>query len=159
MLPQRQHDMCERQDLCFSDLPYSLNLLNSLKVLFHLGKTPLSCVYTEGQHWRFWISPEPIWFSMLVLMLILTLGVNVAIQINIFFPNVNVSVWIDSFRVWPQHMNETALFPTSLDSWIQICAWIIRPNYKRWILNLIFKWIANLFAWVIMWETISYLRH
>ena len=45
MVPQHQQDTCERQDLQivpnsrFSDLSDSLN---SMKVLLHLGKTPLS---------------------------------------------------------------------------------------------------------------------
>ena len=120
---QTCHLLYKRQG-CFSDLSYYLNLLNllnSLKALLHLVKTPLSCVYTEGQHWRFWISPEPIRFLMLVFIPILTLGVNVTIQINVFFPSLNVKVNISingyarcgyPFRVWPQKVNETALFPT-----------------------------------------------
>ena len=54
MLPQRQKDTCERLDLelspCFSDLSVSLNLLNSAKVLLHLGKTPLNDICAAADY-------------------------------------------------------------------------------------------------------------
>ena len=55
MVPQSQQDTCERQDLliepnsCFSDLSDSLHLLNSLKVLLHLGKTTISFLVFVSQ--------------------------------------------------------------------------------------------------------------
>ena len=57
----------------------------------------LSHVYLERQRWRFWIRPELIQFLMLVLMLLLTLGVNDAIEeINLFLPSVNARVSADA---------------------------------------------------------------
>ena len=45
--------------------------------------------------WRFWIGPELNWIMMLVLMLMLTLGVNGAIEINAFLSSVNVGVYAE----------------------------------------------------------------
>ena len=51
----------------------------------------LGLIYTEPQRWRFWISPEPISFVALALMLTLTLGINDAIEINVFLSSINTS--------------------------------------------------------------------
>ena len=56
----------------------------------------LSRVHTEGrcwrQHWHFWICPELTWILMLMLML----GVNDAIETNVFLSSVNATVNVDA---------------------------------------------------------------
>ena len=51
----------------------------------------LGLIYTERQRSRFWISPEPISFVALALMLTLTLGINDVIEINVFLSSINTS--------------------------------------------------------------------
>ena len=68
MLPQHQYYTCERQDLqlelnsCYSDLSDSLNSLNSMKVLLHLGKTN-SVLKIESKFIRILIEIHSIMYS------------------------------------------------------------------------------------------------
>ena len=52
----------------------------------------LGRVHTEYQRWRFSISPEPIWILILASMLLLALGMNDAIETNVFLSSANASV-------------------------------------------------------------------
>ena len=72
----------------YSDKLYLTEIIRKRsRVVIHAST--LSCVRTERQRWHFWITPEP----YRILMPVLTLGVNGAIQTNIFLVTYSPHHW------------------------------------------------------------------
>ena len=113
------------------------------------------------QHWHFWNSPEPIWFLMLVLMLML--GVNGAIEITVFLWSIKASIkgranadarfecLIPEYIRQSPHVRifRVRLYQASASTlrWpLRFCSHWKRRSHFRMGLQIIFKWL-HCFQW------------